>query len=173
MGALQHRWLQRSGQKRGDLIGRSRGGVTTKRHIVVDGHGTPLAMSLSAGHRHEMTMACQTIEAIRVPRRTGRPRSRPDGLAADKGYDANWFRRWLRGRGIRASIAQLGSRKARPGRPLLYDKKLSGRRWVVERTFGWLNNWRAISVRYARQSYIYLGSMTVAAIFICIAALLK
>lgn len=118
-------------------------------------------------------MARQTIEAIRVPRRTGRPRGRPGGLAADKGYDANWFRRWLRGRGIRASIGQLGCRKPRPGRPLLYDKKLSGRRWVVERTFAWLNSWRGISVRYARYSCIYLGGMMLAAILICLNALLK
>jgi transposase len=155
------------------MTGRSRAGVTTKRHVVVDGNGIPLAMKLSAGHRHEMTMARQTIQEICVPRPVGRPRTRPDGLAADKGYDADWFRSWLRRRGIRSSIPLRSSRKARPGRPVLHDKKLSGRRWVVERTFGWLNNWRGISVRYARRSCIYMGSMTLAAILICLNALLK
>ena len=147
--------------------------MTTKRHLVVDGNGTPLAMTLSAGHRHEMTMARQTIEEIHVPKPVGRPRTRPGALAADKGYDASWFRDWLRSRGIRASIPRRSYGKPRPGRPVLYEKKLSGHRWVVERTFGWLNNWRGISVRYARYSYIYMGSMTLAAILICLNALLK
>ena len=173
MGALQHRRLERSGQKRGDLTGRSRAGTTTKRHLVVEGNGIPLAISLSAGHRHEMTTARQTIEQIRVPRPTGRPRTRPGGLAGDKGYDANWFRDWLRRRRIRASIPRLSCRRTRPGRPVLYDERLSRRRWVVERTFGWLNNWRGILVRYARHSRIYMGSLTLAAILICLNALLK
>ena len=170
---MQHRRIECAGQKGGDLTGRSRAGVGTKRHLVVDGNGIPLAIALSAGHRHEMTMAQQTVEAIRVPRRRGRPRTRPGGLAADKGYDAGWFRRWLRGRGIRASIPRLSNRKRHPGRPPSLSKALSSHRWVVERTFAWLNSWRGIAVRYARRAYIYRGAIVLAAITICLNALLK
>jgi hypothetical protein len=49
---------QRRGSKKGDsneAIGRSRGGLTTKIHIIVDAQGNPLAVSLTGGHVHDLT----------------------------------------------------------------------------------------------------------------------
>src|SRR3712207_4634951 len=51
---------QRRGSKKGDsneAIGRSRGGLTTKIHAIVDALGNPLAVSLSGGHVHDVTQA--------------------------------------------------------------------------------------------------------------------
>lgn len=59
------------------------------------------------------------------------------------------------------------------GRPPSCSKALSGRRWIVEGTFAWLNSWRGIAVRCARRSYIYRGAIMLAAIAICLNALLK
>ena len=49
---------QRRGSKKGDsneAIGRSRGGLTTKIHAIVDALGNPLAVSLTGGHVHDVT----------------------------------------------------------------------------------------------------------------------
>ena len=45
-------------------------------------------------------------------------------------------------------------------------KTLPARRWVVERTLGWLSRWRGILVRYAKKSVNYLASIQLACILI-------
>ena len=52
-------------------LGRSRGGLTTKLHLVSDGRGRPLAMLVTAGKRHESTQLQLLLDAIRVPRPGG------------------------------------------------------------------------------------------------------
>ncbi|HET8630439.1 MAG TPA: IS5 family transposase [Thermomicrobiales bacterium] len=70
-----------------EALGRSRGGLTTKRHLACDGRGRLLSVVLTPGRRHESTQLAAVLDAIRVPRRggRGRPRKRPDHLIADKG----------------------------------------------------------------------------------------
>ena len=89
-------------------IGRSRGGLTTKLHLVCDGRGRPLSMMITAGNINDTTMMTATLEEIHVPRRQGRPRQRPDRVLADKGYPSKKNRAWLRGRKIAATITALG-----------------------------------------------------------------
>ncbi|QFG70282.1 transposase [Ornithinimicrobium pratense] len=67
-------------------IGRSRGGLTTKSHLVCDGKGRALAFLLTPGQVVDTSMLIETLSEIRVAGRTGRPRSRPDRVLADKGY---------------------------------------------------------------------------------------
>lgn len=68
-------------------LGRSRGGFGTKLHLIVDGHGIPLAASISPGQAHESKHLEPVLEAVRIPRPgRGRPRCRPRALAGDKGY---------------------------------------------------------------------------------------
>ncbi len=69
-----------------EALGRSRGGFSTKLHLAFDGRGRPLGIHVSAGQRHESTQLEPTLDSVRVPRRRGRPRKRPDDLALDKGY---------------------------------------------------------------------------------------
>jgi transposase len=64
------------GEPADHALGRSRGGFTTKLHLVTDGHGLPLAVALSAGQAHESVHATRVLDAVRVPRRRpGRPLS--------------------------------------------------------------------------------------------------
>ena len=78
-------------------IGRSRGGLTTKLHLVCDGRGRPLSMMITAGNINDTTMMSAVLENIRVPRDgKGRPRTRPDRVLADKGYPSRANRAWLR-----------------------------------------------------------------------------
>jgi transposase len=84
-----------------EALGRSQGGFSTKRHVRSDGNGKPMTFILTPGQRHERTVAEQLVKqgAVRQPRR-GRPRCRPQRIAADKGYSSRKFRTFLRRRGI-------------------------------------------------------------------------
>ena len=104
-------------------IGRSRGGLTTKLHLVCDGRGRPLSMMITAGNINDTTMMSAVLEDIRVPRDgKGRPRTRPDRVLADKGYPSRANRAWLRDRRIAATIPerddQIAHRRRKPGRPI-------------------------------------------------------
>ena len=67
-------------------LGRSRGGFGSKIHLVCDGKGLPMAVTVTAGQRHESTQFEAVMGQVRVPRPKGRPRRRPRKLAGDKGY---------------------------------------------------------------------------------------
>src|SRR5207248_10969104 len=76
----------------------------------------------------------------------GRPRRRPDCVLGDRGYDAAAIRRGLRARHI---VPWLAMRRTKHGSGL-------GRwRWVVERTFAWLSQFRRLRVRYDRRADIH------------------
>lgn len=88
---------------------RSRGGFTTKLHLVTDGRGLPLAVELSAGQAQESKYAAPVLSAVKIPQpegRRGRPRTRPEMVAGDKGYDIAPVRRWLREHRICAVIPE-------------------------------------------------------------------
>lgn len=84
-------------EKKAQCLGRSRGGLISKLHVVCDGAGTPLALHLSAGQWHDGPQFEPLCEQVRV-------RRRPHQLVADRGYDAAHIRQWLRRRRIRAVI---------------------------------------------------------------------
>ena len=134
--------------------------------MVCDGNGIPLAVHLADGRAHDLTQARTVLEKIRVPRRRGRPRSRPDGLAADKGYDSDAFRQYLRRRGIRHSIPHRRNRRRRRGRPPMVHPELSRRRWVIERLFRAFDGFRRLMVRHERLAIVHLGMLQLAAIMI-------
>jgi transposase len=68
--------------------------------LIVDRHGTPLAVSLTSGNRHDVTQLMSLLDAIpRIRGVRGRPRHRPGRLFADRGYDYDKYRRLLRARG--------------------------------------------------------------------------
>src|SRR3954463_13217142 len=79
-----------------------RGKPGTKRHVVVEGQGIPLAVKVTAANRQDCTVFVSLLEAmppIKGP--WGRPRRRPDKLHADKAYDHRFCRAYLRRRGIK------------------------------------------------------------------------
>ena len=56
--------------------------------MITEGHGIPLAVSLTGGNRNDVTQLMPLVQAIPPVRgRRGRPRQRPDQLYADRGYD--------------------------------------------------------------------------------------
>lgn len=134
--------------------------------MVVDGRGLPLAAEVTAGQRHEATQFEKVLDAVRIPQRVGRPRSRPRNVAGDKGYSYDRIRRWLRRRGIGAVIPRRSDQRGRRrrGRPLKFDKDLYRRRNVVERCVGWLKECRAVATRFEKLARHYLGMVKTAMI---------
>ena len=90
----------RPGEKGEEEIGPAKVGKGTKRMLVVDGNGIPLALLIARASRAEVKLAEATLDRVRVPRRRGRPRKRPERLVADKAYDCDRLRSWLRRKGI-------------------------------------------------------------------------
>ena len=116
-------------------------------------------------------MAEPTLATINVPRRRGRPRSRPKELVADRAYDSRPFRLRLRRRGIKPCIPERRGRRPRPGRKA--DVSDYRHRWKVERTFAWLGNFRRVVVRYERLAHVYFAFVIIAFILICSDRILK
>jgi len=99
--------LRERGEPADHALGRSRGGFSTKIHLLTDGGGLPLGAELSAGQAHESRFVEPVLESVRVQRmHPGRPRSRPRRLAGDKGYSFPTVRALLRRRHIGAVIAE-------------------------------------------------------------------
>ncbi|MBB5809550.1 transposase [Streptomyces collinus] len=110
---------------------------------------------------------------LRVPRRRGRPRTRPDLVLADKAYSSRAIREHLRKRGIRAVIpvpadqhAHRLRRGSRGGRPPAFDRETYKQRNTVERCINRLKQWRGIATRYEKTATIYLAGLHVAGIFL-------
>ena len=152
-------------------IGRSRGGLTCKVHLVSDGKGRPLSWAVTAGNINDTTMLSTVLDGIRVPRLgPGRPRTRPDRVLADKGYPSKANRAWLRARGIAATIPeredQIAHRAKKPGRPIDFGAEQQQRyrgRNVVERCFNKLKHFRRFATRYDRRAIHFLAFIHLAA----------
>jgi transposase len=75
----------------------------SKRHLICDGHGVPLAIRLTGANRNDSQEALALVDAVPpLHGERGRPRYRPDCVIGDRGYDATGNRHGLRTRGILA-----------------------------------------------------------------------
>src|SRR6188472_290160 len=87
-------------------LGRSRGGVSTKIHQLVDGKGRPLVIALTAGQAGDSPMLKVLLADLAVSRSAGRPRTRPEALLGDKAYSSAANRELLRAKRVRTVIPQ-------------------------------------------------------------------
>lgn len=153
-------------------IGRSRGGLSTKIHHLVDGRGRPLVVLVGPGQAGDAPMFPVLMDHLKVARRgPGRPRTRPDRVRGDKAYSSRAIRQHLRDRDIVAVIPepsdQQGHRKrrgSRGGRPVSYDVQDYKGRNVVERGFNEDKQWRGLATRYDKLALTYRGGAVLRAI---------
>lgn len=144
-------------------IGRSRGGLSTKVHSLVDGNGRALTGLVGPGNAGDSPMLPGLLDGLSVPRPgRGRPRTRPDALLADKAYCSKAHRTMLSGRGIKVVIPQradqIRNRKRRGrkgGRPPGLDEQAYKGRNVVERSFCAAKQWRGLATRYDKHAINY------------------
>ncbi|MFG2440779.1 IS5 family transposase [Streptomyces sp. NPDC048508] len=162
-----------AGEPADHAIGRSRGGLTTKIHLASDAHCRPLVFVLTAWQAGDAPAFADALAHLRVPRRPGRPRTRPDMGLADKAYSSRAIREHLRKRGIRAVIPvpadQRGHRLrrgSRGGRPPAFDRAAYKQRNTVERCINRVKQWRGIATRYEKTATIYLAGLHIAGIFL-------
>ncbi len=143
---LQSRPGRSKGPKSGPSpVDRARPG--SKHHVLVDGQGIPLAVSLTGGNRNDVTQLIPLLKKIpSVPGLVGRPRKRPDTLLGDRGYDHDKYRRLAWAMGIKPVIAQRG---------VPHGSGLGVHRWVVERTIAWLHGFRRLRIRWERRDDIH------------------
>jgi transposase len=151
------------GKKGGNKVGKNptdKGKAGSKRHLVSDRSGIPLAVMTSAANVHDSMLFEELVDAIEpIKRPRGRPRKRPKKLHADKAYDDKKCKRTLRERGIKSRIARKGIESS---------EKLGRHRWVVERTLAWLAKYRRLTIRYERRDDIHEAFLHLGCSLICL-----
>lgn len=155
-------------------VGRSRGGLSTKIHQLVDGKGRPLVIALTAGQAGDSPMLKWLLADLAVTRLgPGRPRARPDALLGDKAYSSRGNRDLLRAKRVKVVIPQpadqIAHRQRRGsagGRPPAFDAATYKGRNVVERSFNDHKQWRGLATRYDKLAAVYRGGVVLRAITI-------
>lgn len=159
-------WELCSSKKRGDAVGKTKRGKGTKWMVVVDGEGVPLGNHLDSASPAEVTLIEKTLNKISVPRPSrGAPKKKPDRLIYDKAADCDQLRSRLGQRGIDLIVPHRKNRKrdkTQDGRKLRRYK----RRWIIERTFAWIANFRRLVTRYERTLLMYNAFFNVACMMI-------
>ena len=137
-------------------MGRSRGGLTTKIHAVVDTNGLPVQLGLTPGETHDNRLCSALLNELR-------PRTM---LLADRGYDADWIRALASEQGAWANIPPKRNRKE----AICFSPYLYRARNLVERVFNKIKQCRRIATRYDRLAANYLAFIKLASIRIWLRA---
>ena len=137
-------------------MGRSRGGLTTKIHAVVDANGLPITLKLTEGQAHDGRSAEDMLDTV-GPQQT---------LLADRAYDSDALRQRLAERGAWANVRPMPNRKHRP----VFCRFLYKERNLVERFFNKLKHFRGVATRYDKLADNYLAGVQLASIRIWLRA---
>ncbi|MCY4331217.1 MAG: IS5 family transposase, partial [Cyanobacteria bacterium MAG CAR1_bin_15] len=133
------------------LIGRTKGGLTSKLHVVCDRQGRPVRLHLSEGQCSDFTGADVLLRDL------------PEAsVLIGKGYDSNKIRTMLLAQGITPCIPARRNRNRR----MPYSKRLYKLRHKVENLFAKLKDWRRIATRYDRCAHIFLSAVLLGATLI-------
>jgi putative transposase len=149
----------------GEKTGKSpvdRGKRGSKIHLLVDQRGAPLALHITSANVHDKWLADDLIVSIVVPRPD--PDAVEQHICMDKGYDYPDVHQFVE---VERYVVHIKHRRRR-GEPLIETCPLPGetqfpaRRWVVERTFGWLAKRRSIRVRWCKKADNWLAFLQLA-----------
>jgi transposase len=131
-------------------MGRSRGGLTTKVHALVDANGLPVALKLTAGQAHDGRSAEDMLKSVQAGHI----------LLADAAYDSGSLRQSLEERGAWGNIQLMPNRKRRPA----FSAWLYRQRNAIERFFNKLKHFRAVATRYDKRDDNFLASVKLASV---------
>jgi len=130
-------------------VGKTKRGKGSKIMAVADRSGLPLSVSAGSATPHESKLVEETIEARFT-------KAKPERLIGDKSYDSDKLDKALKEKGIEMIAPHRENRispHTQDGRKLRRYRK----RWKVERLFGWLQNFRHLTIRYERYLENFLG----------------
>ena len=130
-------------------MGRSRGGLTTKIHALVDANGNPIALKLTEGQAHDGRSAADMLDGIGAGQI----------LLADRAYDSDALRESLAARGAWANVKPMPRRRTIPP----FSSFLYRYRNLVERFFNKIKHCRAVATRFEKHDANYLALVKLAA----------
>jgi transposase len=134
----------------GDGVGTTKAGKGVKIMILVDASGLPVAVDTTSASPHESKLVQPLFDFML----TGEP---PERIVGDKAYDSDELDEQLAAQGIEMIAPHRRNRKpenyTQDGRPLRRYK----RRWTVERTISWIQNYRRLCIRWERSTKLFQG----------------
>ena len=130
-------------------MGRSRGGLTSKIHALVDANGLPVVLKLTEGQAHDGRSAADMLGGLRAGQI----------LLADRAYDSNALHEAMAAQGAWANVRAMPQRRDPPA----FSALLYRCRNVVERFFNKLKHFRAVATRYEKHDGNYLALVKLAA----------
>jgi len=134
----------------GDGIGLTKAGKGVKIMVLVDARGLPIAVTTGSAGPHESKLV-QGMFGFMLSRGT------PERIIGDKAYDSDALDAQLAEQGVEMIAPHRRNRKpentTQDGRSLRRYK----RRWTVERTISWFQNFRRLCIRYEKSTMLFQG----------------
>lgn len=150
---MRSRSAKKNGGQAEQALGRSRGGFSTKVHVLTDALGNPLFFTLTGGERNDITQAENlTIGFI----------CECDNVLADRGYDSDDFVQSILGRGAAPVIPPRKNRIEQRD----YDQHLYKERHLVECFIGKIKHFRRVFSRFEKLAHRFLSFLSFAAALI-------
>ena len=130
-------------------MGRSRGGLTSKIHALVDGEGRPVVLKITEGQAHDGRAAADMLGGL----------GHGQILLGDRAYDSDALRARMAEQGAWANVRPMPNRK----KVLAFSPFLYKYRNLVERFFSKIKHFRAVATRYEKTAVSFMGVLSLAA----------
>lgn len=142
----------------------------TKRSVLCDRRGLPLALSIEGANRHESKLLFPTLDALGLDRPEPTVAA-PQNVCLDAAYDYDSIYGEVYERGYEPHV-RLNPHYHKWYQPSQdtansLEPSKTPRRWVVERLFSWLNRWRRLLVRWEKLGETYQAFLHLACGLTC------
>jgi transposase len=127
---------------------------------VIDGNGNIVATSEIIGGRHNDSYELKgTIGKLFADLKRNHLEYRDAFFNADGGFDTREARKMLWNRRVRPNIPEnkRNRKRAKRGRKRHFNREVYKKRFVIERTFAWIDKFRTLVTRYERKDAYWLG----------------
>ena len=131
-----------------------RGKSGVKRSLHVEGDGVPIGITISGANTHDMKLTEPTLQNMMIDRPEP-TKKHSQNMCLDKGFDFPEIDKLVSEWGYSGHIARKGVDRSKTERIPGYR----ARRWVVERTTSWMNQFRRLRIRWEKKEENYLGML--------------
>ncbi|HXG48329.1 MAG TPA: IS5 family transposase, partial [Methylomirabilota bacterium] len=149
-----------------DRLGRGHLGNGAQIMALVHARGLPVAIDVVPGDAHESRCVQALFDFMRTS-------ETPPRVIGDKAYNSDPLDEQLAERGVEMIAPHRGNRKpanvTQDRRPL----RRAARRWTVERTISWIQNYRRLSIRWERSSQLFSGFPHLSCALLLLSAVLR